>query len=66
MTLEQQLSELRVEQHTNRAWIVDLVDRVTELERQMAAIPDAVEKIMTEHDAPLMAKVDQLVLESGP
>jgi len=65
MTLEQQLSELRVEQHINRAWMVDLIDRVTELERQMAAIPDSVEKIMTEHDAPLMAKVDQL-LESGP
>ena len=65
MTLDQQLSELRVEQHTDRAWIVDLVDRVTELERQMAAIPDSVEKIMTEHDQPLMAKVNQL-LESGP
>ncbi len=65
MTLEQQLSELRVEHHTSRAWIVDLVDRVTELERQMKAIPDSVEKIMTEHDQPLMAKVDQL-LEQRP
>lgn len=64
MTLEQQLSELRVEMHTNKAWIVDLVDRVTELERQMAAVPDSVEKIMTEHDAPLMAAIHQLEGES--
>ena len=66
MTLEEQISEVRGDLVLTRAWVVDLVDRVSELERQMAAIPDSVEKIMTEHDAPLMAKVDQLVLESGP
>ena len=40
---------------------VELIDRVTELERQLAVVPDIVERVMTTHDAALIAQVERLV-----